>query len=67
MAIKVYESRSPQDPDDVLVAAELVDPAGVPTLVTLGEAGARGVVRLGRAGQSQRPQPRRPKRGASDG
>ncbi len=34
MATKVYESRSPQDPDDVLVAAELVDPAGVPTLVT---------------------------------
>jgi acyl-CoA reductase-like NAD-dependent aldehyde dehydrogenase len=34
VATKVYESRSPQDPDDVLVAAELVDPAEVPALVT---------------------------------
>lgn len=33
MASKVYQSRSPQDPDDVLVSAELVEPAAVPAVV----------------------------------
>ncbi|HTT89226.1 MAG TPA: aldehyde dehydrogenase family protein [Acidimicrobiales bacterium] len=31
----VYQSRSPQDPDDVLVSAELVEPAAVPAVVAL--------------------------------
>lgn len=35
MPAKVYESRSPQDPDDVLVSAELVEPAAVPAVVAL--------------------------------
>jgi alpha-ketoglutaric semialdehyde dehydrogenase len=30
---KVYQSRSPQDPDDVLVSTELVEPAAVPAIV----------------------------------
>ena len=34
MPTKLYESRSPQDPEDVLVSTELVEPAGVPALVT---------------------------------
>ena len=34
MPTKLYESRSPQDPEDVLVSTELVEPAGVPVLVT---------------------------------
>ena len=37
MPTKQYESRSPQDPGDVLVSVELVEPAAVPAIV----AGAR--------------------------
>ena len=37
MPTKTYQSRSPQDPEDVLVSAQLVEPAAVPAVV----AGAR--------------------------
>ena len=34
MPTKTYQSRSPQDPEDVLVSAELVEPAAVPAVVS---------------------------------